>query len=47
VREAVNGGDLDAARIAHEAVGKLLAGDSAPSAPVVDLARERVKRRRS
>ncbi len=52
-RGAALSGDLDVARIAHEAIGKLL-GAAAPSwdgvevkgAPVVDLAGERRRRER-
>jgi hypothetical protein len=45
VGEAVAAGDLEAARIAHEAAGKLLEMHLGTAAPVVDLARERGKRR--
>jgi hypothetical protein len=47
-REAVAAGDLEAARVAHEAAGKLLAASPASpaGATVVDLARERGKRGR-
>ena len=38
-------GDLEAARVAHEALGKLL-GTDAPRGPVVDLGAERKKRTR-
>ena len=48
-RDAVAAGDLEAARIAHEAAGKLLATPRAEGsgAKVVDLAHERGKRGRS
>jgi hypothetical protein len=51
-RVAVLAGDLDTARIAHEAIGKLLgaaeplAEHAASGAPVVDLAEERRRRER-
>ncbi|MDI1444226.1 hypothetical protein [Polyangium sp. 6x1] len=45
-RAAVAAGDLEAARIAHEAAGKLLGeGEGKGAAPVVDLGRERKRRR--
>ncbi|MEP7125714.1 MAG: hypothetical protein ABJE95_32590, partial [Byssovorax sp.] len=47
VGAAVADGYLEAARVAHEAAEKLLAGSTAASTPVVDLARERAKRSRS
>lgn len=45
-RDAVAAGDMEAARIAHEAAGKLLAAPMPESADatVVDLAHERGKR---
>jgi hypothetical protein len=48
---ALSARDLDAARVAHEAIGKLLAamqpGDGpGEGEPVVDLARERERRGR-
>jgi hypothetical protein len=44
-RAALAGGDLHAARVAHEALGRLLA-DPEPGTPAVaDLAAERAKRR--
>jgi hypothetical protein len=44
--EALRVGDLAAARVAHEALGGVLAGDGKP-ADVVDLAVARAKRARS
>jgi hypothetical protein len=44
VREAALGGDLTAARVAHEALGRLLS-DPAPHGGVVDLNAERDRRR--
>jgi hypothetical protein len=41
--EALRLGDLEAARVAHEALGRFLQG-GAESREVVDLAAERVKR---
>ncbi len=43
---ALAAGDLDAARIAHETIGKLMALGLAPvdGAPVIDLATERRRR---
>jgi hypothetical protein len=43
---ALAAGDLEAARIAHEAIGKLMALGLAPvdGAPVIDLATERRRR---
>jgi hypothetical protein len=48
-RDAVAAGDIEAARIAHEAAGKLLAAPrvEGAGAKVVDLAHERGKRGRS
>jgi hypothetical protein len=40
VRTALEAGDLEAARVAHEAIGRLL-GTEGNAAPVVDLARVR------
>jgi len=47
-RVAVLAGDLDTTRIAHEAIGKLLAAAdvAASGAPVVDLAGEQRRRER-
>ncbi len=46
-RRAALAGDLAMARISHEAIGKLLATEAAPTiAPVVDLAEERRRRER-
>ncbi len=39
-------GDLEGARIAHRAIGRLLAGPPEHSAAVVDLAEERRRRER-
>ena len=49
MRDALAVGDLEAARIAHEAAGKLLTAAtlSGGGAKVVDLAHERGKRGRS
>lgn len=46
MRAALDAGDVEGARVAHEAIGRLLVAASAPStvAPVVDLATEREKR---
>lgn len=47
IREASAAGDLEAARVAHDALGKLLrAPGPGGAAPVVDLATEREKRER-
>jgi hypothetical protein len=40
---ALSAGDLEAARVAHDAIGRLL-GSTAPPAAVVDLAVERERR---
>jgi len=42
---ALAAGDLEAARIAHDAIGRLL-GSTAPPSAVVDLAEERERRGR-
>ena len=44
MRAAVETGDLEAARVAHEAIGKLLGPEAGVGAPVVDLGGERRKR---
>jgi hypothetical protein len=43
MRASVETGDLEAARVAHEAIGRLL-GSPSTAAPVVDLADARRKR---
>ena len=43
---ALAAGDLEAAHVAHEAIGKLLAAPAGPGAAVVDLDGERSKRGR-
>jgi len=43
LHEAVEVGDTEAARVAHEAIGRLLGAAGSP-APVADLAAERRKR---
>jgi hypothetical protein len=41
LREAIVAGDIEAARVAHEAIGRLLGSDATQLAPVVDLDRQR------
>jgi hypothetical protein len=41
--EATMAGDIHAARVAHEAIGKLLTDGTGQAAPVADLALERAK----
>ncbi|XYH94719.1 hypothetical protein ACMHYB_43900 [Sorangium sp. So ce1128] len=47
---AVAAGDVETARVAHEAIGRLLGGPTSPqgeaAAEVLDLARERERRGR-
>jgi hypothetical protein len=42
--EALAVGDTEAARVAHEAIGRLLGAPGVPGAVVVDLAKERERR---
>ncbi|WP_437726114.1 hypothetical protein [Sorangium sp. So ce861] len=44
MRAALAAGDVEAARIAHETIGRLLGGPGADAAGVVDLAVERTRR---
>ncbi|XYH94666.1 hypothetical protein ACMHYB_43600 [Sorangium sp. So ce1128] len=50
LRAAIVAGDVETARVAHEAIGKLLGGPTSPqgedAAEVLDLARERERRGR-
>ncbi|CAN96461.1 hypothetical protein predicted by Glimmer/Critica [Sorangium cellulosum So ce56] len=41
---ALAAGDVEAARIAHETIGRLLGAPGADAAGVIDLAAERVRR---
>lgn len=43
---ALDAGDLEAARVAHEALGRLLGAADTQARPVADLAAERAKRAR-
>ncbi|CAN96463.1 hypothetical protein predicted by Glimmer/Critica [Sorangium cellulosum So ce56] len=44
MRAALAAGDVEAARIAHETIGRLLGAPGADAAGVVDLAAERARR---
>lgn len=44
VRDLAGAGDLEAARVAHEALGKLLGAPTGQPAPVADLGVERARR---
>ncbi|WP_437627957.1 hypothetical protein [Sorangium sp. So ce1151] len=44
MREALAAGDVEAARIAHETIGRLLGAPAADAGGVVDLAAERSRR---
>jgi transcriptional regulator with XRE-family HTH domain len=44
MREALATGDVEAARIAHETIGRLLGAPGADAAGVIDLAAERTRR---
>ncbi|MGK4000644.1 hypothetical protein [Sorangium sp. So ce1024] len=44
MRAALAAGDVEAARIAHEAIGRLLGAPGADAAGIIDLAAERVRR---
>ncbi len=44
LHEALEAGDLEAARVANEAMTRLLGGTTQPSAPVVDLGSVRARR---
>ncbi|AUX23345.1 uncharacterized protein SOCEGT47_038680 [Sorangium cellulosum] len=44
MREALAAGDVEAARIAHETIGRLLGAPGADVAGVIDLAAERTRR---
>lgn len=44
LRAAVLAGDVEAARVAHEAIGRLLGGEVAGEGSVIDLAAERNRR---
>jgi hypothetical protein len=46
MREALAAGDVEAARIAHEAIGRLLGATGADAGGVIDLAAERRRRGR-
>jgi hypothetical protein len=46
MKAAIETGDLEAARVVHEAIGKLLSGAAAESSAVIDLAAERARRER-
>ncbi|MCC6653448.1 MAG: hypothetical protein IT348_20020 [Candidatus Eisenbacteria bacterium] len=43
---ALDAGDLEAAKVAHDALGRLLGADDTKARPVTDLAVERAKRGR-
>ncbi|XXT25329.1 hypothetical protein WME94_27750 [Sorangium sp. So ce429] len=44
MRAALAAGDVEAARIAHETIGRLLGAPEADAAGVIDLAAERARR---
>ncbi|NUQ72077.1 MAG: hypothetical protein HUU21_00660 [Polyangiaceae bacterium] len=44
LKAAIEAGDLEAARVAHEAIGRLLGSTAAKNATVVDLATARARR---
>jgi hypothetical protein len=44
LRAALDVGDVEAARVANEAMARLLGGSTQPSAPVVDLGSVRAAR---